>query len=271
MHKLIACILFIGFAYSGFSQYDPAFNSYYRNEIDNLKANYHKEDVKLEVVILYNDWLKDIKKEKEAISDKQANPIFAQRLEDLGNLEEMVINEMTNKKPKDEELVEEDSTMLAGNMPDSLMESTEDMAKEVEEPKADTIDVATLPVKDEAVPADTLGESIDFNETEKEEKKTTSSFAKLLTNEIPGVYYRVQVLASAKQKPGVEIAANLNLKEEIVEEQHNGLYKYLVGKFSIYASAKARAEALKSETGVAAFVVGYKQEKRTTLSEIFGN
>lgn len=290
MQKLIATLLFLGGFLTMYGQYDPAFSEFYRTEIENLKANYEKEEVKLELVILYNDWLKDIKQEKASFSDKQADPVYAQRLEDLGNLEEQVINEMTGKKPVpvDEPPIAEveDTSMIAGGMPDSLMAEVEEPVTEepvVEEPAVDTINVNELPIKEDTeVVSEPIEESIeeapeeevanDFNETESNKTSTSTSatFAELLTSEIPGVFYRVQVFASAKPTAGSDVAALLSLKEEIVEEQHNGLYKYLVGKFSIYASAKARAEELKANTGVEAFVVGYKQEERTSLSVIFG-
>ena len=100
-------ISFVGLA--SFAQtYEPDFNAYYENEINSLKENYSKEDVKLDLVLVYGDWLKDIKKEKSSISERQADPVYAQRLEDLGALEEKVIREMSGKPaPKPEPIVEE--------------------------------------------------------------------------------------------------------------------------------------------------------------------
>ena len=256
-------ITFVGLA--SFAQtYEPEFNSYYENEIKSLKENYSKEDVKLDLDLVYGDWLKDIKKEKSSILERQADPIYAQRLEDLGALEERVIREMSGKPaPKPKPIVEEKPIE---NTPDTLVaESKEPEVKEKPQPE-------TEPVKDEEkVVEESKSETEpNFNESEKETSPSTKSLSELFASEIDGVFFRVQVFAANAQFPGANIAKRLNLTEEIIEEEDNGMYKYLVGKFSLYNSARAKADELRTNAGVQAFVVGYQNDNRTPLNVIFG-
>lgn len=257
-------IIFVGLA--GFAQtYEPKYNAYYENEIKSLKENYNKEDVKLELVLVYGDWLKDIKKEKSSISDRQSDPVYAQRLEDLGTLEERVVREMSGKpapKPKPiptPEPVKQDSLVAEIKKPE--VPPVAEIKKE--EPKQTELVV-------EEIEKPEPPEKPDFNESNSDTKAATKSLTDLFSNEIEGVYYRVQVFAANTQFSGASIAQKLSLNEEILEEEDNGMYKYLVGKFSLYNSARAKADELRASKGVQAFVVGYKNETRTPLSIIFG-
>lgn len=273
-------ISFVGLA--SFAQtYEPDFNAYYENEINSLKENYSKEDVKLDLVLVYGDWLKDIKKEKSSISERQADPVYAQRLEDLGALEEKVIREMSGKPaPKPEPIVEEKPLE---NTSDTLVaESKKPEVKEEPQPETPpapkkNIEEESLPKVKEKVEEKVVEEQKpeiepypDFNESKKETSPSTKSLSELFASEIDGVFFRVQVFAANTQFPGSNIAKRLNLTEEIIEEEDNGMYKYLVGKFSLYNSARVKADELRTNAGVQAFVVGYQNENRTPLNVIFG-
>lgn len=259
----------------GFSQtYEPVYNKYYESEIKSLKDNYPKNKVEKDLIIIYGDWIKDIKNEKESISSNQSNPEVAQKLEDLGDLEARVIREMYGKpaQPKVEEkkvepVVDSSLTAVASFKVDStaILDTT---PKETIKPIAIDSVIAESKKEVDTVKSETQ-DNPDFNEST-EVKSNSKSLNELLSQEIEGVYYRVQVFAANKQFPGANIAQKLNLAEEIIEEENEGMYKYLVGKFSIYNSARAKADELRANAGVNAFVVGYQNENRTPLNIIFG-
>lgn len=308
MRKLLLIAIF--FPIGVFAQYSPEFNLFYEKEIALLKANYAENEIEQELDILYSDWLKNIKKEKEILAQNQGNPVNAQKLEDLGNLEEFIIRAQkgeTSAKPPTEEIVElvetpEPLVPDNNNVPKAepnipppadtippeppAIQENETLANDPEIEEISEIKLEEVKSPEEEITKPELTESTNeiisetpvevkentpnkFNESAKVSSPKEVDMAKLFASELPDVYFRVQVFAANRAFSGAEISNRLKLNESIIEEQDQGLYKYLVGKFSYYNSARARADELRETTGIEAFVVGYYQEKRTPLNLIF--
>lgn len=98
----------------------------------------------------------------------------------------------------------------------------------------------------------------------------SAAYVKLLTRETADVYFKIQIIAKESASSGAKISKDLDLNEEIYEEFENGLYKYVVGKFSNYQSAKLKSIEINSQKGIDSFVVGYKNDRRTPFEDIFG-
>lgn len=93
----------------------------------------------------------------------------------------------------------------------------------------------------------------------------TSSTSQINTND-PGIIFRVQVCAVRKNAPKEQIARELSLSESITPEMHEGWFKYTIGKFPDYASAKTlRNQKASLPTGP--FVAAYNQGSRITVQE----
>jgi len=82
-------------------------------------------------------------------------------------------------------------------------------------------------------------------------------------------YFCVQV--GAFMNPNVnsnQLKSRFNLSGEIRSEMHDGMYKFVTGKFQVYKEARDKREQLKSSNGVnGAFVAAYNAGKRITVQE----
>ncbi len=79
------------------------------------------------------------------------------------------------------------------------------------------------------------------------------------------VSFKVQVGACRREIPYSELRQRYPGKKDILKETHDGLYKYLIGDFNKYSTAKQE----KINCGTAdAWVVAYKENKRVHISEV---
>lgn len=82
----------------------------------------------------------------------------------------------------------------------------------------------------------------------------------------PGVTYRVQLAAIRNAFDGRTHFRNAGVDQEVMVEQHEGLYKYTAGSFQSYSQAVAyrnKVEQLAEVTG--SFVVAYRDGKRIPI------
>jgi len=81
------------------------------------------------------------------------------------------------------------------------------------------------------------------------------------------VYFSIQLSAFSKPVDKTTIAKEFNLKPEVVrEEQHNGLIKYITGRYKSVQEAKKAVAENKAMTGNV-FITGYKDNVRIELEE----
>jgi hypothetical protein len=81
------------------------------------------------------------------------------------------------------------------------------------------------------------------------------------------VYFRIQLNAFSKPVDKSIVGNEFNLRaEEITEEQHNGLFKYLIGRFKALEEAKKIISESNSMKGKV-FIIGYSDGVRIDLDE----
>jgi len=84
-----------------------------------------------------------------------------------------------------------------------------------------------------------------------------------------GLYYRVQIVATGTAFNAAAQFRNEGVDQEVMVEQHQGLYKYTAGSFRTYEDAnsyKNRMERIQSVDG--AFVVAYRNGKRIPVPSV---
>ena len=81
-------------------------------------------------------------------------------------------------------------------------------------------------------------------------------------------YYRIQVSASKLQQNISDFEKYLMGNDKIIEEQHQGLYKYCIGKFSSYELAQSRAKLYETNQNLKGFLVGYIHNERVELKDM---
>ena len=109
---------------------------------------------------------------------------------------------------------------------------------------------------------------------DRSEPEKTKTYRKRVTSvvdaytESDGLVYRVQVLAGNDMRDAEAIAATYGITERIAVTEHDGMYKYVVGEFNIYQSAKTLSNELRNTTALPGpFVVAYKDGYRITTAE----
>ena len=84
------------------------------------------------------------------------------------------------------------------------------------------------------------------------------------------IAYRLQIAASTRKISINELKNTFNIRNEIREEVHNGMYKYTTGSYPSYADAKIELHKLITINKVpGAFLAAYINDTRTTLKNAF--
>lgn len=154
-------------------------------------------------------------------------------------------------KPKPVDVVSEHP------LKDTIIKTTAAVANnQLTQPKANT--------ETTAKPKDTKSEGMaKVKEASSKGESSTSSS----DNDVPsGVYFRVQIMASA-QRLNVDSVDINGLKDKVFIATNNGISKYFVGEFHDVKSASDYNATLKSKGLTGAFVVAYKGGKKITIKE----
>jgi hypothetical protein len=81
------------------------------------------------------------------------------------------------------------------------------------------------------------------------------------------VVFRIQIAASAKQLPIIQLSSRYSISDEINEENHNNMYKYTIGPFKDFMIAKTTLNKVKMTNGVSdAFLTAYKNNQRISVN-----
>ena len=92
---------------------------------------------------------------------------------------------------------------------------------------------------------------------------------KIINEPLPvkqGIYFRVQILATSKPVNAERYFSRLHLGE-IFKEQHEGLYKYTTGTFTLYKDARAYVDKLSRLNLNEAFVTAYEDGERISVKK----
>ena len=81
------------------------------------------------------------------------------------------------------------------------------------------------------------------------------------------VIYKVQVGSFANAGLKENLKKIFGITEEIKVDVFQGAYKYSVGTFYTYASARQYANSIKARTGIKAFVISFKDDIRIPVSD----
>jgi len=95
-----------------------------------------------------------------------------------------------------------------------------------------------------------------------------SSGSDAMLKSVPGLVFRVQIAAGANNVDPSWFANKYNIREAISVEQHDGMYKYVVGEFGSYRPAKTFCNDLRDSNNVdGPFVTAYNNGVRIHVKE----
>jgi hypothetical protein len=96
--------------------------------------------------------------------------------------------------------------------------------------------------------------------------RTTAEINELSKAEKEDIFFKIQVISSTKKLDKDSLRKVFQIKEKLIEETNNGLYKYTIGKFKTYESARNFKESMDMNKYIP-FVVAYKNEIRISVGE----
>jgi len=80
------------------------------------------------------------------------------------------------------------------------------------------------------------------------------------------IEFRIQMVASSSRMNIDQLKAKYNISENVRAEMHNGLWKYTIGSYSSYGSAKGKLPMYQNEKGVVgAFITAYQGGQRISV------
>lgn len=97
-----------------------------------------------------------------------------------------------------------------------------------------------------------------------------SSGSEAMLKTVPGLVFRVQIAAGPNRVDPSFFASKFNITEPISVEEHDGLYKYVIGEFGSYRPAKTFSNELRDNNSVdGPFVTAYNNGMRIHVKEAF--
>jgi len=161
-----------------------------------------------------------------------------------------------------EEVTEEVAEEAAEEI-EEVVEAVEEVAEEVVE---EAEEVAEEVVEEaEEVVVEEVAEEVAVEEPV---VKETPSYNDAMMKSKPGLVFRVQVAAGPNQVDPSTFQSKYGLSEAVVIEEHEGLYKYVVGEFGSYRPAKTFSNELRDNNGVEGpFVTAYNDGVRIHVRE----
>lgn len=95
-----------------------------------------------------------------------------------------------------------------------------------------------------------------------------SSGSEAMLKTVPGLVFRVQIAAGPNRVDPSFFASKFNITEPISVEEHDGLYKYVIGEFGSYRPAKTFSNELRDNNSVdGPFVTAYNNGMRIHVKE----
>lgn len=189
--------------------------------------------------------------------------------------------------PFEEEVVEEVAEVV-----EEVQEPTEEIAEEVTEVVEETVEVAEEVVEEVDNSAQIAAEKAAEEAARKEEQRLANEaeaerkaaeaqqqqavtevapkadYNDAMMKSKPGLVFRVQVAAGPNQVDPSVFQSKYGIQDAVVIEEHEGLYKYVVGEFGSYRPAKTFSNELRDNNGVdGPFVTSYNDGVRIHVKE----
>ena len=190
------------------------------------------------------------------LADQQAKEAAAEEARKAASPEEETAS---SEEPVEE--VEEAVEEVA----EEVVEEVEEVAEPVEEVAEEGVEEAEEVVEKVEEVVEEVAEEVAVEEPV---VKEAPSYNDAMMKSKPGLVFRVQVAAGPNQVDPSSFQSKYGLSEAVVIEEHEGLYKYVVGEFGSYRPAKTFSNELRDNNGVEGpFVTAYNDGVRIHVRE----
>lgn len=184
---------------------------------------------------------------------KEAAPEEETPAEEVAEVTEEVVEEAAEVA---EEVVEE-TAEVAEEVIEEAAEVVEEVAEEVAEETNERVIVETTEVVEETVEV-----------AEEVAPEPAPSYNDAMMKSKPGLVFRVQVAAGPNKVDPSFFKEKYGLSEDVVIEEHEGLFKYVIGEFGSYRPAKTFSNELRDNNSVEGpFVTSYNDGSRIHVKE----
>ncbi len=141
-------------------------------------------------------------------------------------------------------------------------------AEEVVEEVAEVIEEATEVIEEEVAEVIEEVEEVIEEVEEVVEKAAARNYNDAMMKSKPGLVFRVQISAGTNKVDPEAYKQKYGISEVIVIEEHEGMYKYVVGEFGSYRPAKTFSNELRDSNNVVGpFVTAYNDGIRIHVKE----
>lgn len=151
------------------------------------------------------------------------------------------------------------------------VEEVQQVAEEVTEEVAEEVEPVQEVVEEVVETAEEVVEEVAAEEpvrAQPEPVKQAPSYNDAMLKSKPGLVFRVQVAAGPNKVDPSVFASKYGITDQISIEEHEGLYKYVVGEFGSYRPAKTFSNELRDSNGVVGpFVTSYNEGTRIHVKE----
>lgn len=205
----------------------------------------------------------------QILADQQAKEDAAEAARQDAAPQEEVAEETPAEEPTEpvEEAVEEVAEEVAEEVVEEVSEPVEEAAEEVAEEVVEEVAEPVEEVAEEVVEevAEPVVEEVAEEAPAQEE---ASDYNDSMMKSKPGLVFRVQVAAGPNQVDPSFFKDKYGLSDDVVVEEHEGLYKYVVGEFGSYRPAKTFSNELRDNNSVdGPFVTAYNDGVRIHVKE----
>ncbi len=104
-------------------------------------------------------------------------------------------------------------------------------------------------------------------QTTKEKEDVVAAVNNNISAPIAGLVFKVQVCATHRTVDATFVKTNYKLPEEVMQEMHEGWFKFTVGGYAQYAEARNKRENLAPYNLPGPFVTAYNNGNRITVQE----
>jgi hypothetical protein len=138
-------------------------------------------------------------------------------------------------------------------------------------PDADSRTAMSIEVKNTDKKEIAINKEVEKSSTIEQKQETKKEVVAVSNNNInaaiSGLVFKVQVCATHRTVDANYIKTNYKLPEEVMQEMHEGWFKYTVGGYAKYSEARNKREDLVAYNLPGPFVTAYNNGNRITVQE----